>query len=201
MPDVDVISEIRSLYETADRFAREVTQFRDAVSIPSHNELRYAGHHILQSINYEGVVADADQLRKAINHCERAMYEAAEAGIISALSLMDAFHNEHKGLVVSEVVSDYIGIRVLARNAQSLLAKGRDDRATIVEHVSAYMDTFRELRRALETLDASRDDLAAKRAKQVSEHQRFLIGAGLTLTGILTAAALALWRLWVFVGE
>lgn len=77
MPD---LQELRRLYETADGFAREVGEFRSEVPIPAHNELRYAGHHLLQSLDNDGTVADEDQLRKARNHCERAMYEAAEAG-------------------------------------------------------------------------------------------------------------------------
>ena len=62
MPDV---SELRQLYETADSFAREVGELRSEVPIPAHNELRYAGHHLLQSLDDEGTVVDEDLFRKA----------------------------------------------------------------------------------------------------------------------------------------
>ena len=46
MPDAKV-RELKELYEEADRFAREVGEFQYEVPIPAHNELRYAGHHLL----------------------------------------------------------------------------------------------------------------------------------------------------------
>ena len=93
MPD---IRELRDLYETADVFAREVSELRSEVPIPAHNELRYAGHHLLQSINDEGEVADEDLFRKAKNHCERAMYEAAEAGIMHILEAVAGRTSSHQ---------------------------------------------------------------------------------------------------------
>ena len=93
MPDADAIRELRNLYETADSFAREVSEFRSEVSIPVHNELRYAGHHLLQSIDDGGTIVEGGQFSRAKRHCERAMYEAAEAGIMSALDEIAAFRN------------------------------------------------------------------------------------------------------------
>ena len=77
---------------------------RSEVAIPATNELRYAGHHLLQSINEDGMVHDEEYLRKAKSHCERAMYEAAEAGIMSALEQINDFRKDYKDIVVSEVV-------------------------------------------------------------------------------------------------
>ena len=117
-------------------------------SIPAHNELRYAGHHLLQAINDDGTIADDGQILKAKNHCERAMYEAAEAGIISALDLMHIFRTDNKGVVVGEVVPGYSQMRKLARTAQDLLVKGRSGRISAVQQVRSYMDVFRALRDA-----------------------------------------------------
>ena len=44
-PEYPSISELTESYDTADRFTREVAQFRSAVAVPANNELRYAGHH------------------------------------------------------------------------------------------------------------------------------------------------------------
>ena len=33
------LAQYRQLYEAADSFAREIAQFRQAISIPAHNEL------------------------------------------------------------------------------------------------------------------------------------------------------------------
>ena len=104
MPDV---TELRQLYETADSFAREVGELRSDVPIPAHNELRYAGYHLLQSLDDEGTVVDEDLFRKAKNHCERAMYEAAEAGIMHALEVIEEFRQAYKTIAMGAVVPGY----------------------------------------------------------------------------------------------
>ena len=54
----------------------------------------------MQALNDDGKIVDEEQLRRAKNHCERAMYEAAEAGIISALDSTRAFRQDYKNIVV-----------------------------------------------------------------------------------------------------
>jgi NTP pyrophosphatase (non-canonical NTP hydrolase) len=143
MPDV---TELRQLYETADRFAREVGELRSEVPIPAHNELRYAGHHLLQSLNDDGVVADEDQFRKAKNHCERAMYEAAEAGIMQVLEETAEFRRAYnKSIFVLEVMPDFRERLLKARSAQKLIIRGRADRESAEKHAAQYMEAFRDL--------------------------------------------------------
>ena len=195
MPDKAAINEFREIYETADRFAREVGAMRSEVAIPANNELRYSGHHLLQSINEDGTVQSEDHLRKARGHCERAMYEAAEAGIIASLERINAFREDYKDLVVSEVVTDYSEILAASNRANGSLVPGRADRTTVVEHVSKYMETFRLLVKNLERLDASRDDLNAKRRVLAVSHRRFVMGFVLTALGILVTATIGIWRI------
>ena len=123
-PDAGGVADLRRLYETADGFAREIAEFRAEISIPAHNELRYAGHHFLQAISDDVELVDGEQLRRAKNHCERAMYEAAEAGIISALDSIRAFRQDYKDIVVGDVLGGYADKLVLAKRAQELLARG-----------------------------------------------------------------------------
>lgn len=193
-PDAGDVAELRRLYEMADCFAREIAEFRAEVSIPAHNQLRYAGHHFLQAINDDIVLVDEEQPRRAKNHCERAMYEAAEAGIISALDSIRAFRQDYKDIVVSDVLGGYTEKIVLAKKAQDLLARGRADQRSAVARVSEYMNTFRELRAAAETLEAARDDLNAKVMAQVRETRRFALRLFVTILGIVGAVVLGIWR-------
>ena len=194
-PDAGGVAELRQLYETADRFAREIAEFRTEIAIPAYNELRYVGYHLLRALNNDGKIVDEEQLRRAKNHCERAMYEAAEAGIISALDSIRAFRHDYKDIVVSEVVSGYTDMLVLAQKAQDLLARGRADRVSAMKQASKYMNTFRELHTALEKLEASRDDLNAKIRAEAREIRRFALQLALTVLGIVTAAVLGIWRI------
>jgi len=108
IPDTDLLKEVVDHYETADQFARGVAVFRDKVVIPAHNELRYAGHHVIQSIDADTHQAgDVVNLRKAYRHCERAMYEASEAGLMHAARIILTVYKEYPGVVISEVVKDY----------------------------------------------------------------------------------------------
>ncbi len=183
------IGDLRARYDTADKFAREVAEFRFEIPIPAYNELRYAGYHLLQSLDDSGAISSNEQLRRAISHCERAMYEAAEAGIISVLDSIDQFRKDYKNIVVKDVVDNYASIVVQARDAQDLLARGRSDRLSSSERVSCYMETFRQLRTASATLEASRDDLNAKLSEQVRDKRRFIVRCLLILLGIAVAAA------------
>lgn len=183
------ISDLRALYDTADKFAREVAEFRAEIPIPAYNQLRYAGYHLLQALNDSGSISSNDQLRRAVSHCERAMYEAAEAGIISVLDSIDQFRKDYKNIVVKDVVDDYTSIVVQARKAQDLLARGRSDQMSSSERASCYMETFRQLRDASEMLEASRNDLNAKLSEQVRDKRRFIVRCLLILLGIVVAAS------------
>ena len=178
------IAGIRRLYDLADQFAREVGEMRSQVMIPAINELRYAGHHVLQSISDEGVV-DIEKFGQAESHCKRAMYEAAEAGIMFCLDYMKEFNSEFSDLVISEVIEDYQDRRARARQAQELVNQGRSDRISVEDHVPQYMEEFRVVRKAMEYFDLHRDDLNAKRAQATENRRRYEGGRRRDLTRIL----------------
>lgn len=161
------ILEIRRLYDQADSLAREVGELRSEVQIPAINELRYAGHHALQAITDDGEV-DIEVLAKAKSHCERAMYEAAEAGIMFCLDSIKDFGKTYSDLVISEVIADYPSRLARAQTALDLVVKGRSERASVGEHVAAYMDEFRVVRDIMRVFDASRDDTSTRRGRSRS---------------------------------
>ena len=186
MPDPRIV-EIRRLYDEADRLAREVGELRSEVQIPAINELRYAGHHALQAIADDGAV-DIEAFGKAKSHCERAMYEAAEAGIMFCLDAIEDFRKTYRDLVISDVIADYHSRLARTQKALDLVVKGRSERTSVGEHVDAYMDEFRVVRETMRLFDASRDDLNARRAQQIREYRQFAIRALLLLLGVLVAA-------------
>lgn len=186
MPDRRIV-EIRELYDRADILARDVGELRSEVQIPAINELRYAGHHVLQAITDDGAV-DIEAFGKAKGHCERAMYEAAEAGIMFCLDSIEDFGRTYSDLVISEVIPDYHQRLARAQHALDLVVKGRSERASVEEHVAMYMAEFQVVRETMRLFDASRDDLNAKKAQQVREYRQFVIRALLVLLGVLVTA-------------
>lgn len=171
---VPKICELQERYEVADGFAREVSEFTSEIAIPAHNELRYAGHHLLQAFDRQGTVSE-EQLRRANSHCERAMYEAAEAGIASALDYINTFRSDYRNVVIRDVVSEFSDVLTLARDAQGLLKRGRAGKSP-EEAASEYMDMFRALRNRVDALDSSRDDLNIKLKQERRNSRLFIIG-------------------------
>ena len=197
-PDLaDILQETLALYETADRFVREVGTFREDAVIPALNELRYAGHHVVQSIGAGGIVTDASQIRKARGHCERALYEASEAGIMVAGRAIVSVRKSYPGIVISEVVKDYSDFRLLAKKAQVQVDAGRADRESVLGQTQEFMDTYRHLREAVDVLDASRDDLEAKREINRKADRQFVLTLMTRISlGILAAAVALIVALW-----
>ena len=199
-PESPSVPELTESYEVADRFTREVAQFRSAIAVPANNELRYAGHHLLQALDGNAEVSKPDELRKAKNHCERAMYDAAEAGIIYAIDEIARFQDDYRGVVISRVIKEYPNVRALATRAQATLAQGRTGRASVEQQAAEYMDLFRQLRDAVHLLQGGRDDINAMieqdRAKEQTESRRFLLQfAARTLAALIAAIAL-IWTIW-----
>lgn len=195
-PVDEALQEVVESYEAADRFVREVGTFSKKAVIPALNELRYAGHHVIQAIDHnDRRVVDADKLRSARSHCRRAMYEASEAGIMFAASAVLSVHAAYPNIVISEVVRDYHEFRVRAKRAQDLVNRGRADRASVLDHTHAYMEAFRGLREAVDVLDAASDDLNAKvAARQLGDRRFFqrialaIVALALSLTGVAVSA-------------
>ena len=78
-------SDIKKLYENAENALKRYERISLSNLAPALNELRYAGHHLLEA---EGAANDEDRaqhLTRAAAHCERAEYDAKEATIISLL--------------------------------------------------------------------------------------------------------------------
>lgn len=186
--------DVKEAYETADQFAREVGERRSLVSIPAHNELRYAGHHFMESVGADD--AEAVELRrKSFSHCQRAMYEAAEAGIMSLLREINTFKDDYRNLVVSSVVPNYAMILTAAREAQAALARGRSDRNSVEEHVEEYMAIYRNLLEHVNVLDGSRDDLNATKRKEDEQFRRFVVTTAIGAFGTLATILFILLRL------
>ena len=181
----DVIDELRAAYRAADKFTREVSEFRDAVATPANNELRYAGHHLLRALNDDGVAADPEHLRRAISHCHRAQYEAAEAGIVSALDMIKQFEKDYKYTPLKDIIPDYSEILRLVRTSQELLPEERDSEASDgsgeLPDPAKYMTAFRELREKCHVLEDHREEVKKQVRIERRKTQIFVIGTLATI--------------------
>ena len=167
------IKQYREEYREADEFARKVANYSHEVSIPANNELRYAGHHLLLAISDNGKVENMDELQRAIAHCQRAKYEAGEAGIISALERIKLFQDDYRRTVIMDVVHDYARIKRKAKSAQNLLERSRRS-SDGVSSYEQFVKMFKCISEMAGNLDDMRDEMNKKVRKERSEYTRWL---------------------------
>ena len=75
-------SSIRKLYEEAEEALKRYERISLANLAPALNELRYAGHHLLEADGAGNEADKSQQLTRAKAHCERARYDAKEATMV-----------------------------------------------------------------------------------------------------------------------
>lgn len=93
--------EFLELYAKAEEFAKSVEGLSKDPAIPAHNQLRYAGHHFAEAIASDTKEDYEAGIGKARSHCERAMYEAAEAGLIAVVDRVEVFRGQYKNYLTS----------------------------------------------------------------------------------------------------
>ncbi|MER8952572.1 hypothetical protein NKH98_07490 [Mesorhizobium sp. M0833] len=179
-------------YEIADELCKEVQHFRSAAGIPAINELRYAGYHYINACRSGGTSPAPTEMIKAVNHCRRATYEAAEAGILMALDEIRSFRTDYKTIVVSEVVPNWPVILTEAQGAVEHLRKSREHGDDRKSDYTRHRDLFRTLKSHCDLLESSRDDLNNKIRGGIRETRRFLLNSGLTVLGIAVAVVLGI---------
>ena len=141
----DALRQVRELYAHAERLLKEVERLTGEVTIPSINELRYAGFHILQALDETGTVSDEDHVFRAKDHCERAIYDVAEAGLIFVVDTINRFQWEYRGIAIIDVVRNIPQVRDRVEEASTLLEDGRSDDLLDTERI---LGLFRALNRS-----------------------------------------------------
>ena len=137
--------KISDLYNTAEKFIKEVEVCQSELPIPAINELRYAGHHLLKGLLDSNEEAALKSLADAEDHCNRARYEASEAGIGYLLDALKAFQTDYKDVPIQQTIPSYFDVRHLADQVAKKLTAGRINRKSPKEHASEYMDAFHSL--------------------------------------------------------
>ncbi len=100
--------ELHDLFALAEKKIKRVEQINhEGLSIPSVNQLRYAGRHCLDSL-----VSDDEEVENNIyeakDHCKRAIYDAMEIGIVTILEKIQIFNKDYKYITITDVLPDYI---------------------------------------------------------------------------------------------
>lgn len=173
------IQRIVELFDFAEEKVKEVERLDGKLSIPSINELRYVGYHLAKALCSEGSLADA-QLEQAKNHCNRAIYDAYEVGIIYFLEYIKAFkkkYAEYLHLLPPDIMSTYVNDVKLANDARDSInqknSHPNNDRDSYYQDVQPHYEKLKAITGRFDTAEPIIN--SAVKSEQEA-YRRFLIG-------------------------
>lgn len=131
-------------FEIAENLLKRSELHEQAVSIPILNELRYSAEHVRRALCLDCSVEERiSQWKKAVDHCTRAQYDAAEIIVISQLETIDRFRDEFDKYSITidaeRVTAAYTAAREARRKLRDAALK-RDQRGAKASEMLAVSD-------------------------------------------------------------
>lgn len=186
-------AQIAELFKQAEQKIKLVENYCEGVTFPAVNQLRYVGFHLLRAYQTPDNEKKEEDFRKALNHCQRANYDAIEPGIIYLLEKFKIFIEDYKDETITDVLPEYINYREQARTIKEVMASvahdSIDDRFNhennrAYEH-KEFVEHFDQLREIYGKLEFAREELNKKRKKDRRNIFYLACGILVTLLGIL----------------
>lgn len=153
----DRLDHFRELFVQAEKDIKAVELLRNDVTVAAINELRYAGHHLVRALT--DTEERDEQLRRAERHCQRAIYDAVDSGIVYCLRAIKAFKTDYRLIPVTPVVADYADILSEARAAKSVVEEARGVGDERYKYCQTAREIFPKLVRCMRRLEDSREEL------------------------------------------
>lgn len=178
----DQISKFHSLFDSAENAIHRIEPLPEGLLYAPVNQLRYAANHFLMALDPAPDSNPKYDFDSACRHCKRAIYDAFDAGIVFLLEDRRMFQNDYRGVVVSEVIPEYIKIHERAMHAKKMIDEARalnDDRQKYYKEADKYFDI---LTADNGTLNVAREELNKVIRKHNTNIYRFWFGI---ITGLL----------------
>jgi len=196
------IRELKSLWSQAEDYAKRTEKLRLSLAVPSVNELRYAGYHLLCALTASDSANANEQLARSKKHCQRAIYDAVEAETLYYLGKIREFQGDYRTVNIEVKDFDYMALREAAKDANKLLhlVRGPDEEREeylprVEEHCAKLEGHVGRLSTAREELNkrqsANQEERADRLAKEAKGNRRWKIATAITIVGV--AAGLGRW--------
>lgn len=183
------LDELIALFAEAEAKVKEAEEIDGDIIIPSINELRYIGYHVLRSIAHIDEKSFESELAKAANHARRAIYDAAEAQVIFYLEKVQSFQIRHKhSASLTDVMGNYIELMHEVKSAQEEISLIRQKKLPVerAEYYQKCHPHIQKLKNIVSQLDVAELEIAKKEKHSA---RVFVITLAATFAGILGAAA------------
>ena len=198
--ELQILLDLFEQAETKIKNAELITS--EGVLIPSINELRYVGHHIVRSLLSDDAKEIQAERVRAINHVKRAIYDIDESLLIyyieSAVNFKEKYNDSG---FTTEVVTDYPEKLAMLDEANKSIQQLRKDnnnyryRARFYQKLNPYLD---KLSKIVAIFEQSAPLIANKQQDKDNKQQdkdnqdrkskrRFIIMASIGIIGIIVA--------------
>ncbi len=177
----DRILRIKTLFAKAEAICKRVEsdpEHEGGAVIPAINQLRYAGQHLISACASDDVNVQSEELTKSENHCQRAVYDAAEAACLIVKLQIDSYQKQFQSIVISEVVPSYSSTLRAHVELKKIIGSRRDD-VSKQDHYETLLQTFEILNDGLLDLEAHEEEL--KKALRITKRNLWFVAAGLVV--------------------
>lgn len=171
------VKELQLLFAQAEAIVKELERHDgDGLDIPSINELRYVGYHVLNALVADHAYGRDLELDKAKRHVQRAIYDAYEARTMNVIDQIDLFMDDYRLIQVSLVIKDYASLKVEVDQVRRFIGdvqKQADSRDEKYQGCEQHLKRLEEINTQFQ---AARDDLNVIIAQKRRETLRWLVG-------------------------
>ena len=193
----DKINQLVTVFKEAEKQLKHSEHDTNELSIPSINQLRYVAFHIVESFSSHDSIKIEEEINKAINHAQRAKYDAVEIGIVYYLEQIKIFQENYSSYTETlEILPNYIEYLTKAQNASDKLQLIKDDekdREDYYKEIAPYYQILKDVYITLQTsIPLINKKIEENNEKARKENKRFLTASGLTLLGIVISVVVAL---------
>jgi len=191
---LEEIAEVSKLFALAEKKIKQIEHLGQGILFPSVNQLRYVAFHLIRIINKKSDITEdviKNEIYEAKYHCQRAIYDASEGGIIYYLEEIRIFKKDYKLVIIPDIVDSYLDICKLANEANDFIIER--SKQSIGDHSDKEIETthndfksesyndadnyFQKLGEAYLKLDIARTELN----KKINNNRFILITSIITI--------------------
>jgi len=194
------LQSIVTLFDQAEAQVKEIERLSSDLAIPSINQLRYVGYHIARALCADAGSETIDtEITKAKNHCQRAIYDAHEVGIIYLLQSIKLFkvRNAQKAGSTLIIMPSYLEDLTQAEDAATFIDQinknHHNERETYYEQARPHYEILRNIENKLTTAEPLiLQDYEEKLIRDKRETRRFIVNISLAIAGTIIAAIIGI---------
>lgn len=183
------LKELSLLFSEAEKQVKKAEEVNRGIVIPSINELRYVGYHIVKALLSEDETILDQELKKAEGHAKRAIYDASEAQIIFYLEKAEEFQKRHiRSDSITDIIPNYVNLlRQLEDIKQQidLIRKDQDAYRNRAEYYDNCIPNIDELRSINSTLKQATPLIVEKDRKKAKTFILIAMTLFVTVVGLI----------------